>query len=68
MKKYNEMIDFLNTAKTDFEKFYDKGQNAAGTRARKAMGELKKMAQEVRLEIQDLKNKNKEEKANTPQQ
>lgn len=40
----------------DLVKFYDKGNKAAGTRARKQLQDLKKLAQEVRLEIQDIKN------------
>ena len=41
------------------EKFYEKGNKAAGTRARKTLQDLKKLAQEVRLEIQDWKNSGK---------
>ena len=40
----------------DMEKFYEKGNKAAGTRARKQLQNLKKLAQEIRLEIQDKKN------------
>ncbi len=38
------------------EKFYEKGNKAAGTRVRKGLQDLKKLAQEVRLEIQNIKN------------
>ena len=48
------MVDSLEG---DFEKFYDKGNNAAGTRVRKGMQDLKNLAQEIRLEVQDIKNK-----------
>ena len=41
----------------DFEKFYDKENQAAGTRVRKGMQELKNLAQEIRIEVQDIKNK-----------
>jgi len=41
------------------EKFYEKGNKAAGTRARKSLQELKKVAQEIRLEIQEWKNSGK---------
>ena len=37
-------------------KFYEKGNKAAGTRARKQLQDLKKLSQEIRLEIQDMKN------------
>ena len=41
----------------DFEKFYDKENQAAGTRVRKGMQELKNLSQEIRVEVQDMKNK-----------
>ncbi|PSR02030.1 MAG: histone H1 [Bacteroidetes bacterium QS_8_68_28] len=40
----------------DLKKFYGKGNKAAGTRARKGLQKLKKLAQEIRMEIQDIKN------------
>ena len=40
-----------------FGKFYDGGNKAAGTRVRKGMLELKNFAQEVRVEVQEIKNK-----------
>ncbi len=42
----------------DFEKFYDKGNQAAGTRVRKGMQEMKNLAQDIRKEVQDIKNSN----------
>ena len=40
----------------DFSKFYDKGNKAAGTRIRKSMQDLKKMAQDIRTDVQGSKN------------
>ena len=40
----------------DFEKFYDKGNNAAGTRVRKGLQDLKNKCQEIRLDVQNRKN------------
>ena len=40
----------------DFAKFYDKGNQAAGTRVRKGMQDLKSLAQDIRVEIQNMKN------------
>ncbi len=57
--KYNALIEHLKSMETDVEKFYVKGQSAAGTRIRKALSELKKMAQEMRNEIQDIKAQRK---------
>ena len=47
--------------KTDAEKFYDKGQNAAGTRLRKSLNDLRKKAAELRKAIQDERVKRKAE-------
>lgn len=40
----------------DFAKFYEKDNQAAGTRIHKGMQELKKVAQDIRLEVQEIKN------------
>ena len=42
-------------AAVDSEKFVE-GNNSAGTRVRKYMQSIKKLAQEVRVEIQEQKN------------
>ena len=42
-------------AAVDSEKFVE-GNNSAGTRVRKYMQSIKKLAQEVRKEVQDQKN------------
>jgi hypothetical protein len=47
----------------DCEKFYTKGQNSAGTRLRKALNELRKKAQETRVEIQNIRQSRKAEKS-----
>lgn len=54
--RYEELTGILEDAKEDLMKFYEKGNKAAGTRARKSMMNLKKLAHEVRQEIQDIKN------------
>lgn len=50
------MRSMIAELEDDMNKFYDKGNKAAGTRARKQLQELKKVSQEIRLEIQDMKN------------
>jgi len=55
MNRYKELQDLLATFEKDFEKFYDKGNKSAGTRLRKAMNEIKRKAQEIRKEVQELK-------------
>ena len=56
MGRFNEVQDLVNSLEADFEKFYDKGNNAAGTRVRKGMQALKTMAQDIRVEVQNKKN------------
>lgn len=56
MGRFNEVQDLVNSLEGDFEKFYDKGNNAAGTRVRKGMQALKTLAQDVRIEVQNKKN------------
>ncbi len=56
MKRFNEVKDLILSLEGDFEKFYDKQNQAAGTRVRKGMQELKNLAQEIRIEVQDIKN------------
>jgi hypothetical protein len=56
MSRFDELRDFVAEQEEDFNKFYDKGNKAAGTRVRKAMQELKKLAQDIRVEIQDKKS------------
>ncbi len=56
MKRFDQIRDLVMSLEGDFEKFYDKGNQAAGTRVRKGMQDLKNLAQEIRVEIQDKKN------------
>jgi len=57
--RYNELKDLLATFEKDFEKFYDKQNKSAGTRVRKAMNDLKRKAQEIRKEVQEMKTSDK---------
>lgn len=56
MSKYANLKSFVESLESDFSKFYDKGNKAAGTRVRKAMLDLKNMAQEIRVDVQNIKN------------
>ena len=56
MARFDDLKDFVNDMERDFSQFYDKGNKAAGTRVRKGMQDLKKMAQDIRVEVQDKKN------------
>jgi len=54
--RYNELVQLVAGMKADFEKFYNDGNKAAGTRVRGAMQELKGFAQTVRNEVTEIKN------------
>jgi hypothetical protein len=56
MKKFNEIKSLVASIEADAEKFYNSGNNAAGTRVRKGMMDLKNLAQAVRTEVQESKN------------
>ena len=53
---FDELQDAINDCQTDVTKFVE-GNNSAGTRVRKAMQLVKQLAQDIRLEVQDQKNK-----------
>jgi hypothetical protein len=53
---FDELQDAINDCQTDVTKFVE-GNNSAGTRVRKAMQAVKSLAQEVRIEVQDQKNR-----------
>lgn len=57
MSDYNKIKEHLISLEDDFEKFYNKGVAAAGTRVRKGMQELKNMAQDVRKNVTEMKSK-----------
>ncbi|WP_370090408.1 histone H1 [Ekhidna sp.] len=57
MKRFEQLKSMVESLEADFEKFYDKNNNAAGTRVRKGMQDMKNLAQEIRLEVQEIKNK-----------
>lgn len=57
MKRFEELKNLIASIEPDAEKFYNKGNSAAGTRVRKGMQDLKNIAQAIRAEVQELKNK-----------
>ena len=56
MNRYAQLREMLLSLETDFIKFYEKGNKAAGTRVRKGMQNLKVLAQDIRAEVQGMKN------------
>jgi len=61
MDRYKELLDLVATFEGDFEKFYLKQNKSAGVRLRKHMANLKRKAQEIRNEVQEVKAKMAEE-------
>lgn len=67
LDKYDKLVKLLTEEveidgkkfdlKDDFDKFFVRGNKTAGTRIRKVMQELKKVAQEVRDDVQEYKEK-----------
>ena len=53
---FDDLQDAVNDCQADVTKFVE-GNNSAGTRVRKAMQLVKSLAQEVRIEFQDQKNR-----------
>tara|TARA_R100000315_G_scaffold53507_1_gene27264 strand:+ start:36 stop:224 length:189 start_codon:yes stop_codon:yes gene_type:complete len=53
---FDELRETINDCQTDLIKFVD-GNNSAGTRVRKAMQAVKQLAQDIRLEVQEQKNR-----------
>jgi hypothetical protein len=56
MSRVDDVRSLVSELEVELDKFYNKGNKAAGTRARKHLQSLKNLAQEIRLEIQSMKN------------
>ncbi len=57
MERFNQLKQLLLESEADFTKFFEQNNQAAGTRVRNKMQELKALAQEIRHEVQEKKNK-----------
>ena len=51
MERVEQFESLLESFKDNYEKFMDKGNNTAGTRARKALQEMRNLAKETRDDI-----------------
>ncbi|HZN62274.1 MAG TPA: histone H1 [Planctomycetota bacterium] len=54
VEKYDELSRLVAEARTQFEEFKG-GKKVAAMRARKLLQQIKKLAQECRIEVQELK-------------
>lgn len=57
MERFKKIKEIVSSLETDADKFYTSNVAAAGTRLRKGMQDLKNIAQEIRTEVTELKNK-----------
>jgi hypothetical protein len=57
--KFRKVKELIAATEADAEKFFNSGNSAAGTRVRKAMQDLKNLAQEIRAEVTERKNSGK---------
>jgi len=61
MSRFEQIRDLILGLEGDFDKFYNKENQAAGTRVRQGMQSLKDLAQEIRMEVQNIKNEKEAE-------
>ena len=59
MEKYEALKALVAGMETDVQKFYN-GNNAAGTRVRKHLQDVKKACQAMRDEVQEIRTSRKE--------
>lgn len=57
MAMLDDLEDLVYSSRDELVKFEESGNKAAGTRVRKAMQDIKGLAQEIRVAIQNAKNK-----------
>ena len=55
MESYEKLVALLESMKENVEKFFVKGNKSAATRVRTQAQEIKKLAQELRLDVQNAK-------------
>lgn len=61
IEKYDEMARLVQEARGHYEEFVN-GKKVAAMRARKALQSIKRVAQECRIEIQEVKKTTAEQK------
>lgn len=59
MEKLNLLAELNIQAQKEAESFYTQGNKAAGTRLRKVMLEVKKLTDDIRKDVQAIKNEEK---------
>jgi len=59
MNNLEDLKVMINRLEVDLTKFYTKGNKAASIRARKILQDIKGQAQNIRMDISEVRNKNK---------
>ena len=62
VKQYDDLQNHIEALKENFTRFYDKDVQAAGVRVRQGMQALKRMAQEIRVEVKEKRDAYQEAK------
>jgi len=57
MANYAQLKKIIDETSVDADKFFQQGNRAAGTRLRNSLQQVKKLAQEIRVEVGELKKK-----------
>lgn len=60
MESYEKLVALVESMRENVDKFFAKGNKSAGTRVRTQCQDLKKLAQEIRLEVQNAKKQSSE--------
>jgi hypothetical protein len=58
MEQLDQLQEIINSARIEAEKFFEKGNKAAGTRLRKHMQDIKSIAQDVRTVVSETNKAN----------
>jgi len=53
--EFAKIKEIVTSIDEDIEKFYDKGNKSAGIRARVGLQDIKKIAQQIRLDISEVR-------------
>jgi vacuolar-type H+-ATPase subunit E/Vma4 len=56
MENWTKIVEIHTAAAEDAEKFFEKGNKAAGTRLRKAYKEISDLCKDGRKEVSEMKN------------
>lgn len=59
MQEFDKLKELIASVEPEVLKFEEKGNKSAGTRVRGVMQEIKKLAQDIRIKVQDQKKAGK---------